>query len=205
MNSTAYLTQRSNLSRSTAAARRSRAGYAMVEVILAFAVFGIGLAGLFPFVLTQLKLTTKLETRFQGDVYYYRYAADQFPVHIYPTNSDNGNPNRYPDVTHQLVRWSNPRMRSFLRSGVIATDRPDPLDVLTPYQLSSAVITKSRSYVDLGVDYLPDKDDYAPQILDKSWTDPPFPYRATIYSYQIEYSDMKIDPKITIELDVEAP
>ncbi len=39
------------------AVRRSRAGYAMVEVILAFAVFGIALAGLFPFVLTQLKLT----------------------------------------------------------------------------------------------------------------------------------------------------
>ena len=42
----------------------------MVEVILAFAVFGIALAGLFPFVLTQLRLTRKLETRFQGDVYF---------------------------------------------------------------------------------------------------------------------------------------
>jgi hypothetical protein len=96
-------------------------------------------------------------------------------------------------------------MRSFPGGAVITTDRLDPLDALTSYQLNSGVITKSRNYVGLDVDYLPDKDDYAPQVLDKSWTEPPFPYRATIYSYQIEYPDMKSDPKISIELDVEAP
>ena len=50
------------------AACQIRPGYAMAEAILAFAILGIALAGLAPFVVTQLRLTHKLETRFQGVV-----------------------------------------------------------------------------------------------------------------------------------------
>ena len=49
------------------AACQSRPGYAMAEAILAFAILGIALAGLSPFVVTQLRLIHKLETRFQGN------------------------------------------------------------------------------------------------------------------------------------------
>ena len=45
---------------------RRRPGYSMLELQVAFAAFGVILAGLCPMVVAQLKHVTKLETRLQG-------------------------------------------------------------------------------------------------------------------------------------------
>jgi type II secretory pathway pseudopilin PulG len=47
---------------------RTRLGYTLLEVQIAFAVLGIGLAGLCPFVVMQLRQVRQLELRFQGHV-----------------------------------------------------------------------------------------------------------------------------------------
>jgi type II secretory pathway pseudopilin PulG len=47
---------------------RRRGGYTLLEAQVAFAVLGIGLAGLCPFVVIQLRQVRQLELRFQGNV-----------------------------------------------------------------------------------------------------------------------------------------
>ena len=181
-------------------ARRSHAGYVMAEVILAFSVFGIALAGLFPFVVGQIRLTTKLETRFQGEVYFYKDVASRIRedvdgrVKIYPTTSDNGNPNRYPAVTHQADTWNNPRMSSLLGGAVITTDPPILGDDLTPYQLNSAVIRHGDFH---STDPTKSIDDYS---LPSS---PSAKYDIIIYNYDIVYNNSASDPTIIVDLDQE--
>ena len=43
----------------------------MLEIQIAFALLGIGLAGLCPFVVTQLRQLGKLESRFKASTYTY--------------------------------------------------------------------------------------------------------------------------------------
>jgi hypothetical protein len=83
-----------------------RPAYAMSEAVLAFAILGIALAGMSPFVVTQLRLIHKLETRFQGN-----------PV------TRGGEPffGNQPANTYYSVPWKNPRMQSlFGRAAITA-------------------------------------------------------------------------------------
>jgi hypothetical protein len=111
----------------------SRNGYAMAEVTLAFAVLGIALAGLFPFVLTQLRLIRKLEIRYQGTVLHYLDRAHENSVQCLPNQS-------YPFQSYHAVPWKNPRMRALI-SGAritsdqdIASDNPPIDDYTSPKQ-----------------------------------------------------------------------
>ncbi len=78
----------------------------MAEAVLAFAILGVALAGLAPFVVTQLRLIHKLETRFQGN-----------PV------TRNGQPflpnQTNPAQTYYSVPWKNPRMQSLFSRAAI--------------------------------------------------------------------------------------
>ena len=109
----------------------------MVEVILAFAVFGIALAGLFPFVLTQLRLTRRLEARFQGDVISYKDKARQYPV--YPNHQNQA-------LNYYAVPWKNPRMRSLIGGALITTDQANALDDYTSTDLGSKTRTPVTIY-----------------------------------------------------------
>ena len=111
-----------------ASASRRRAGYIMAEAIMAFAIFGIALAGLFPFVLTQLKLTRKLEARFQGDVISYKDVARQYPV--YPNHQNQAQ-------TYYDVPWKNPRMQSLIGGALITTNQGNAIDDYTSQSLNN--------------------------------------------------------------------
>ena len=78
-----------------------RGGYTMIEVMLAFAVLGIALAGLFPFVLAHLKLTRKLEVRFQGQVSYDLDASGQNSIQVLPNS-------QYPAQTYYVGALEEP-------------------------------------------------------------------------------------------------
>ena len=51
-----------------ASERHIRRGYSLLEVQVAFAILGIGLAGLCPLVVMQLRQVRQLELRLQGHV-----------------------------------------------------------------------------------------------------------------------------------------
>ncbi len=78
----------------------------MAEAVLAFAILGIALAGLSPFVITQLRLIHKLETRFQG---------------VVTRNGQPYLPNQtIPRQTYYSVPWKNPRTQSLFGRAAIA-------------------------------------------------------------------------------------
>jgi hypothetical protein len=111
----------------------------MAEAILAFSVFGIALAGLFPFVLTQLRLTRKLETRFQGNVFFFKDAARQNSIQVLPNS-------QYHAQTYYAVPWKNPRMRSLLGGAVITTDQSNSIDDYTSQSLGKLTQTPVTIY-----------------------------------------------------------
>jgi hypothetical protein len=109
----------------------------MAEAVMAFAIFGIALAGLFPFVLTQLKLTRKLEARVQGDVISYKDVARQHPV--YPDHQNQAR-------TYYVVPWKNPRMRSLISGATITTDQSNAIDDYTSQGLGNLTSTPVTIY-----------------------------------------------------------
>jgi hypothetical protein len=62
------LTQSTPAAKCASARSRTRYGYTLLEVQVAFAVLGIGLAGLCPSVVMQLRQVRQLELRLQGQV-----------------------------------------------------------------------------------------------------------------------------------------
>jgi hypothetical protein len=137
MNPTEHPTHRLNQRDQSTAAHRSRAGYIMAEAIIAFAIFGIAMAGLFPFVLTQLRLTRKLEARFQGDVISYKDVARQHQV--YPDHQNQA-------ATYDTVPWKNPRMRSLIGGAFITTDQGNAIDDYTSQNLNNLTPTPVTIY-----------------------------------------------------------
>ncbi|MGC8639344.1 MAG: hypothetical protein ACP5XB_05630 [Isosphaeraceae bacterium] len=83
------------------APRHIRSAYAMAEAVLAFAILGVALAGLAPFVVTQLRLIHKLETRFQGTV---TVTIDGKAKSFLPNQAS-------PAQTYYCVPWKNPWMQ----------------------------------------------------------------------------------------------
>jgi hypothetical protein len=121
------------------AAPTVRAGYMMAEMTLAFAIFGVAMAGLFPFVLAQLKLTRKLETRMQGTVLYYLDTAHVNSIQVLPNDM-------YPPQIYHVVPWKNPRMRSLVGGALITTDPLNSIDDYTPTDAGSSTRTPATIY-----------------------------------------------------------
>jgi hypothetical protein len=115
------------------------AGYTMAEVVLAFAVFGIALAGLFPFVLTELRMTRKLEVRFQGNLSYDRDGSGQFGLQVLPNS-------QYPAQNYYAVPWKNPRMRSLVGGASITTDQGNAVDDYAGISIGNATRTPTTIY-----------------------------------------------------------
>jgi len=91
----------------------NRAGYTLLEVQVAFAVLGIGLAGLCPFVVMQLRQVRQLELRLQGKV-----------VQTGPRAGTNST--MLPGTTYYIVPWTNVWARKLTGSGQILTSIPTP-------------------------------------------------------------------------------
>ena len=96
---------------------RRRRGSWLLEVQIAFALLGIGLAGLCPFVVMQLKQLLNLESRFMATSYTFQrigavsYTAQGWPPPSYYTTSSfiaSSQPAPQPPYYHYIVPWNNP-------------------------------------------------------------------------------------------------
>jgi type II secretory pathway pseudopilin PulG len=117
-----------------AAARRSpsRPGASLVEVQIAFAVLGIGLAGLCPLVVMRLRQVRQLEQRLQGQVYNSRVGEAMW--------TGLGSDQRQ-GQTYYLVPWQNPWSKKLAGSAPIltsATNSCDPGSLPNPLSLSTS-------------------------------------------------------------------
>jgi type II secretory pathway pseudopilin PulG len=105
---------------------RSRRGYSLLEVQIAFAILGIGLAGLCPLVVMQLRQVRQLELRLQGHVVNTRYGQTMLA-----------------GQTYYIVPWQNPWTQKLAGSGQILTSTsscdPGPLTVSQPAPTSYPV------------------------------------------------------------------
>ncbi len=78
--------------------RGRRRGASLLEVQIAFAVLGIGLAGLCPFVVTQLRQVTRLESRLAANRYVSTYVYEPSGPVVRPGSG----------TVYYLVPWNNP-------------------------------------------------------------------------------------------------
>jgi type II secretory pathway pseudopilin PulG len=97
------------------ARRRSRRGYSLLEVQVAFAILGIGLAGLCPLVVMQLRQVRQLELRLQGNVVQTSIVTGQSQTML------QGN-------QYYLVPWTNPWARKLTGSAQILTTQANSCD-----------------------------------------------------------------------------
>jgi Prokaryotic N-terminal methylation motif len=109
------LIQSTPASKRASTAPRSRHGYTLLEVQVAFAVLGIGLAGLCPFVVMQLRQVRQLELRLQG--------------HVVQTGPGTGvNKTMLTGSTYYIVPWTNVWTRKVTGSGQILTSATNSCD-----------------------------------------------------------------------------
>jgi hypothetical protein len=97
--------------------RRPRRGYMLFEVQVAFVLLGIGLAGLCPLVVMQLRQVRKLELRLQGQV------SSHGVTMVMPTAP-----------TYYIMPWQNQWAQKLAGSAQIVESTPIPCDPgpLTP-------------------------------------------------------------------------
>jgi hypothetical protein len=91
---------------SRAEKRRIRRGFTLMEIQVSFALLGIGLAGLCPLVVMQLRQIRSLELRLQGQV------IEASPVSGQSITMLAG-------TTYYLVPWQNPWTRKLAGSGQV--------------------------------------------------------------------------------------
>jgi type II secretory pathway pseudopilin PulG len=92
-----------------------RRGYALLEVQVAFALLGIGLAGICPLVVMQLRQVRQLELRLEGQVV--------------ATNPATGvRTTMLPGNTYYIVPWINVWAQKVAGSGQILTTATSPCD-----------------------------------------------------------------------------
>jgi hypothetical protein len=102
-------------SRRSAIEHSNRRGSALLEVQIAFAVLGIGLAGMCPFVLMQIRLVRRLEARLQGQVVMH--------------NRSTGQDSRLLEAKdYYIVPWENPWARKVVGSAQILESAANPCD-----------------------------------------------------------------------------
>jgi type II secretory pathway pseudopilin PulG len=94
-----------------AARRRARRGYMLLEVQVAFVLLGIGLAGLCPLVVMQLRQVRQLELRMQGQV------SLRGVTMVMPTAP-----------TYYIVPWQNQWAQKLAGSAQIVEATPIPCD-----------------------------------------------------------------------------
>ena len=111
------------------ATRHGRRGYSLLEVQVAFAILGIGLAGLCPLVVMQLRQVRQLELRLQGQVVQTSFVTGQSQTML------QGN-------TYYLVPWTNPWAQKLAGSGQILTS---PTNSCDPGSCRSPLRPRSRS------------------------------------------------------------
>jgi type II secretory pathway pseudopilin PulG len=108
------LTQSTPAAKRASAGSRTRYGYALLEVQVAFAVLGIGLAGLCPFVVMQLRQVRQLELRLQGQVV--------------QTSAGGVTHTMLQGNTYYIVPWTNVWTQKLTGSGQILTSATSPCD-----------------------------------------------------------------------------
>jgi type II secretory pathway pseudopilin PulG len=96
-------------------ARAGRRGYTLLEVQVAFAVLGIGLAGLCPLVVMQLRQVRQLELRLEGQVVQKSFLTGQYQTML-------------PGITYYIVPWTNPLAQKLSGSGQILTSSTSSCD-----------------------------------------------------------------------------
>ncbi len=96
-------------------ARFRRRGYTLLEVQVAFAVLGIGLAGLCPLVVMQLRQVRQLELRLEGQVVQKSFLTGQSNTML-------------PGITYYIVPWTNPLAQKLAGSGQILTSPTNSCD-----------------------------------------------------------------------------
>jgi hypothetical protein len=91
----------------------------LLEVLVGFTVLGIGLAGLCPLVVMQLRQVRQLERRFQG--------------HVVQRNFVNGATyTMLPGTTHYLVPWKNPWTQKLAGSSQLLSTNANACDLDPP-------------------------------------------------------------------------
>ena len=94
-------------------------GFTLFEVLVGFTVLGIGLAGLCPLVVMQLRQVRQLEQRFQG--------------HVVQRNFVNGATyTMLPGTTYYLVPWKNPWTQKLAGSSQILSTNANACDLDAP-------------------------------------------------------------------------
>jgi Tfp pilus assembly protein PilV len=109
---------------------RRRRGSSLLEVQMAFAVLGIGLAGICPFVVMQLRQVRWLEQQLQGQVFNSRVGEAMW--------TNLGSDGRQ-GQTYYLVPWQNPWTQKLASSAPIltsVTNSCDPGPLLNPSMIS---------------------------------------------------------------------
>jgi type II secretory pathway pseudopilin PulG len=90
-------------------------GYSLLEVQVAFAILGIGLAGLCPLVVMQLRQVRQLELRLQG--------------HVVQTSISTGqSQTMLQGKEYYLVPWTNPWARKLSGSAQVLTSPSNSCD-----------------------------------------------------------------------------
>jgi type II secretory pathway pseudopilin PulG len=122
----------------------------MLEVQVAFAVLGIGLAGLGPFVVMQLRQVRKLEQRLQGQVVQRNLATGAEQTMLHPT-------------VYYLVPWKSPWARKLAGRGQVLTSPSNPLDTYSPPSPSPPMTAYPVTIVEL--DAAPTAQDVTAHVL----------------------------------------
>jgi hypothetical protein len=107
--------------------RQPRRGYMLFEVQVAFVLLGIGLAGLCPLVVMQLRQVRQLEMRFRGQMIETSRVTGLSQTMVIMTN---GVP--LPPATYYIVPWQNPWARKLTGSAQIVELASIPPSVPTP-------------------------------------------------------------------------
>jgi hypothetical protein len=95
--------------------RRPRRASTLLEVQVGFAVLGIGLAGLCPFVVTKYRQLRLLEQRFEADSYEFK-------------NLGRPAEGRTIGRVYYLVPWKNPWARKLTARACVSATDDNPMD-----------------------------------------------------------------------------
>lgn len=100
-----------------------RRGYMLVEVQAAFVLLGIGLAGLCPLVVMQLRQVRQLEMRLRGQVIWTSTITGVSQTMVIMSNGEIS-----PTPTYYIVPWQNPWAQKLTGSAQIVEQASIPCD-----------------------------------------------------------------------------